>query len=209
MVRIVWLPVCFLIFAIPLPGRLYHQITMPMRELGSMVAAVLLNALPNVACESVGVLISGVHWVVENGTRLGKPFTLNVAEACSGMRLLMAFVALGVAMAYLERRPWWQRITLVASTIPIAIFCNMLRVLVTGLIHVFIGAEYAQGSLHTLLGLAMLPVAFGLYGLFARVMNRIFIEEAASPKNDILVVKRKRVGSAPADTGRQNSPPPP
>ncbi len=203
-VRIVWLPICFLLFAIPLPARLYHQITMPMREMGSVVAAVLLNALPSVACESVGVLISGVHWVVENGTRTGEAFRLDVAEACSGMRLLMAFVALGVAMAYLERRPWWQRITLVASTVPIAIFCNMLRVLLTGLIYVFIGAEYAQGTLHTLLGLVMLPVAFLFYGLLARLMNRLFIEEPSSQDDDILVVRRSAGRSAPTDSGTRN-----
>ena len=63
--------------------------------------------------------VSGVGIdVIYKGQRMEPP--LNVAEACSGMRLLMAFLALGVAMAYLHYRPIWQRIGLLASTIPIA-----------------------------------------------------------------------------------------
>ena len=56
--------------------------------------------------------------IVYKGQRL-EP-ALDVAEACSGMRLLMAFLALGVAMAYLHERPLWQRAVLLISTVPIA-----------------------------------------------------------------------------------------
>ncbi len=175
--RVIWLPILFLLFAIPLPGSIYYTITMPMRELASWAAAVLLNLIPGVDCESAGVLIHGFYQ--------GESFSLNVAEACSGIRLLMTFVALGVVMAYLEYRPILQRLILVGSTIPIAIFCNMIRVIVTGLIHIFLGAQYASGTLHTALGLAMLVVAFGLYGFLAWLMNRLWEEE---DRSGILVV---------------------
>lgn len=176
--RIVWLPVFYLWFAMPLPSRLYTQITMPMREWGSSAAALILNVMPGIHCNASGVLIHGVH--------AGKPFSLNVADACSGMRLLMAFLALGVAMAYLEYRPALHRIILLCSTIPIAIFCNILRVLLTGFIHIYIGPEYATGLLHTLLGIVMLGVAFALYGLLAWIMNHLVIEE--EDPGQILVV---------------------
>ncbi len=175
--RIVWLPIFYLWFAMPLPSRLYTQITMPMREWGSSIASLLLNVMPGIHCNASGVLIHGVH--------AGEPFSLNVADACSGMRLLMAFLALGVAMAYLEYRPAIHRILLLCSTIPIAIFCNILRVLLTGFIHIYIGPEYATGLLHTLLGIVMLGVAFGLYGLLAWIMNNLVVEEDAG---QILIV---------------------
>ena len=188
-IKVVWLPVAFLIFAMPLPARLYYNLTMPMRELSSMVAAGLLNALPGITCEAMGVLINGARQVMTDGITRVEAFNLNVAEACSGMRLLLAFLALGVAMAYLEYRPILHRLILLASTLPIAIFCNMLRVLLTGLIHIYIGGQYATGMLHTVLGMVMLAVAFALYGLLARVMSQIFVAEEEQAE-EILIVNR-------------------
>lgn len=184
MLLLTWLPVVFLLFAMPLPSRLYYNVSKPMREVASLVAAVILNGLPDINAEAAGVLI--------HGTRHSESFSLNVAEACSGMRLLRAFLALGVAMAYLEYRPLAHRLVLLASTIPIAVFCNMLRVLITGLIHIYVGPQYATGMLHTLLGMVMLAVAFGLYGLLAWLMNRIFVEE---DEGDVLVVGQSSEGS--------------
>ena len=104
------------------------------------------------------------------------------------MRLLMAFVALGVAMAYLHERPIWQRLVLLASTIPIAILCNVVRVTITGLIYILWDPRYAQGMYHDVLGLLMLPLAFGLYGLMAWFMGNLFVEEETI-QPDIVVRK--------------------
>ncbi len=177
---VVWLPIIYLIFAMPLPSRLYYMITLPMRKLASAVAAFLLDLLPNVSCEANNVVIDGYY--------KSEVIRLNVAEACSGMRLLMAFLALGVAMAWLEHRPAIHRIVLLCSTIPIAIFCNMLRVLITGLLYIYMGPDYATGLLHTLLGIVMLFVAFGLYGLLTWVMQNIYVAEE---EEELLVVKRR------------------
>ncbi len=114
---------------------------------------------------------------------------LNVAEACSGMRLLMAFLALGVAMAYLHYRPMWQRIVLLVSTIPIAIFCNIVRVTVTGFIYILIHPKYTQGIYHDTLGLLMLPLAFGLYGFLAWFISSLFIDETSVVTEDVVVRK--------------------
>jgi exosortase len=172
LVKYTWLPIAFLIFAVPLPRRYYVSLTMPMRHLAAAVATALLNLVSGMEATVSGVVID----VIYKGQRL-EP-SLNVAEACSGMRLLMAFLALGVAMAYLHHRPLWQRFVLLASTIPIAIFCNIVRVTVTGFIYVLIHPKYTQGIYHDTLGLAMLPLAFGLYGFLAWFMSSLFIEEA-------------------------------
>ncbi|GAG75058.1 unnamed protein product, partial [marine sediment metagenome] len=101
-----------------------------MRHLAAKVAAALLNLISGMEATARGVVID----VIYKGQQL-EP-ALNVAEACSGMRLLMAFLALGVAMAYLHSRPKGQRIVLLANIIPIAIFCNIVRVTATGFIYV-------------------------------------------------------------------------
>ena len=180
LVKYTWLPIGFLVFAVPLPQRYYFVLTMPIRLLAAQIATALLNLVSSLEATAHGVVID----VIYKGQRL-EP-ALDVAEACSGMRLLMAFLALGVAMAYLHYRPVWQRLILLASTIPIAIFCNIVRVTATGFIYILIHPKYAQGLYHDLLGMAMLPLAFGLYGFLAWFMSNLFVEESRAVTEDIV-----------------------
>lgn len=182
LVRYLWLPVVFLIFAVPLPQRYYVSLTMPMRHLAASVASNLLSLVNAIEATATGVIIE----VFYNGNPVPP---LNVAEACSGMRLLMAFLALGVAMAYLHYRPIWQRLVLLACTIPIAVACNVVRVTVTGFIYVLVHPKYTQGIYHDALGLVMLPLAFALYGFLAWFMSSLFIDETEVVKEDIVVRK--------------------
>jgi len=181
MIRYTWLPISFLIFAVPLPGRFYRGITIPMRQLAASISAALLNYVSEMEAIARGVVID----VVYKGNRV-EP-SLDVAEACSGMRLLMAFLALGVAMAYLHYRPAWQRIILLISTIPIAIFCNIIRVTITGFIYVLIDPKYTQGIYHDMLGMAMLPLAFSLYGFLAWFMSSLFYDDGKKIREDIII----------------------
>lgn len=181
LLRYTWLPICFLIFALPFPQRYYVKYTMHLRILSANVATFLLNLVSKIEASVNGVVID----IVYNGQHLEPK--LNVAEACSGMRLLMAFLALGVAMAYLHYRPIWQRLILLASTIPIAVLCNIIRVSATGFIYVFIGPQYTVGVYHDTLGIAMLPLAFGLYGLLAWFMSSLFVEEEEDAAGGVVV----------------------
>ena len=183
LIKYTWLPIGFLVFAVPLPARYYVKITMPMRQIAAKIAGVLLDMVSQIETTVTGVIIE----VIYKGQQL-KP-SLNVAEACSGMRLLMAFLALGVAMAYLHYRPVWQRIILLACTIPIAIFCNVVRVTATGFIYVLIHPRYTQGIYHNALGMVMLPLAFGLYGFIAWFMSSVVTEETQPVVDDIVVRK--------------------
>ncbi|MDD5459771.1 MAG: exosortase/archaeosortase family protein [Phycisphaerae bacterium] len=183
-IKLTWLPIFFLIFAIPLPQRYYVAITMPMRNLAATVATALLNMVNGLQATASGVVID----VIYKGQKV-EP-SLNVAEACSGMRLLMAFVALGVAMAYLHKRPVWHRLVLLASTIPIAIFCNMVRVTITGFIYILIHPKYAQGIYHDMLGFSMLFLAFGIYGFLGWFMESLFEEEKQSVTEDVIIPRK-------------------
>jgi exosortase len=174
--KITWLPIFYLFFAMPLPVRMYVSLTMPMRRWASTVSAAILDLIPNLDATAVSVVIEGFY--------KGKPFApLNVAEACAGMRLMMAFFALSVAMAYLSDRPYWHRIILVLSAFPIALFCNFMRVTITGILFILVDPRLAEGAFHTLLGLLMLPLAFFLYWLIAVGLNKIYEEvEVADEK---------------------------
>jgi exosortase len=170
--KVVWFPILFLALAVPLPHRTYFELTTPMRILASQASAAILPWLiPGLHTEAQAVVID----YMVPGRPAGQ---LNVEEACSGMRLLMAFVTLGIAIAYLGDRPIWQRLVLVVACLPIALFCNIVRVTVTGYLSISGHQDLAQGTAHQLLGLAMLVLALGLFSLLGYVLNHLFVEVA-------------------------------
>lgn len=175
--RVTWFPTFFLFLAIPVPLGFYIDMTMPLRKIASTVAAGFLNLIPGLQTEVSGVVI--------DYTYKGMAGALNVEQACSGMRLTMAFVTLGFAMAYLGKRPLWHRVVMVLSCIPIAVFCNILRVTSTGVLYIFktepigqsLGFEnLSKGTPHALLGMLMLPIALGLFALIGWLLNNLFVE---------------------------------
>ena len=98
--------------------------------------------------------------------------TLEVVDACSGLRSLTSLMALGTAYALLFTQSLWLRLVLVASTIPIAVATNTLRVTGTGLLARHIGASAAEGFFHEFTGLVMFILALvmlvGLHQLLRR-----------------------------------------
>ncbi|RJP32727.1 MAG: exosortase/archaeosortase family protein [Phycisphaerales bacterium] len=172
--RIVWFPIAYLLLAVPLPQLLYVNVTFPLRQVASRMAGGILDAvLPGVSIETQSVVIDFYN------SHTGLYGHLNVAEACSGMRLIMAFVAIGLAVAYLMHGPKWQRLLVVLSCIPIAVICNMVRVVVTGVLHIYGHEEWARGAPHQLLGIAMLPLALGLFSAVRWLLANLVIEEEA------------------------------
>jgi exosortase len=184
LLKVTFLPIAFLIFAVPLPPTYYAAMTMPMQKLAAEAATAFLNLFSGIDATLKGITVD----IVYNGQRI-EP-SIDVAEACSGMRLLMAFVALGVAMAYLYQRPLWQKFILLAATIPIAVLCNVIRVIITAFIYVFINQEYAQGAYHDMLGLAMLPLAFFFYWVLDLFFSKLFTEEESDVKEDVIIRKK-------------------
>ena len=114
----------------------------------------------------------------------GQMHQLNVEEACSGMRLLMAFGALAVAISYLSDREAWQRIILIACALPIALLCNLLRVVITGYLYHLGYPEYAKGLFHTFTGLLMLVPAGLIYFGLAKLMDMLVIEDYSLPPRE-------------------------
>lgn len=163
-----WFAVAFLLFALPLPQRTYEQITMPLQQIASSVSTILLNLLPGMDAQAENIVVSYNYKGTEG--------ELNVEQACSGIRLMMAFVALGVAMAFASDRPLWHRMVMILACLPIAVFCNVVRVTTTGLMIVMGRSDLARGTYHAMLGLSMLIIAFGLFGLISYVLGHLVVE---------------------------------
>ena len=106
----------------------------------------------------------------------GQTIPLNVAEACSGMRMLMSMLALGAAMAFTGLRFTWQRIALVVLGIPTAIIVNTLRVVTLAII-ALVNPDFAQGEFHSFVGLVWLIPAFLIYLGIMWIIRRLVVAE--------------------------------
>src|SRR3990172_10760983 len=146
-------PLAFLIFMIPLPSILMDRITFPMQLFASKVAAGSLYLM------GIPVLREGNIIQLANTS-------LEVAEACSGIRSLISLFALSVIFAYFGQKEMWKRVILVVSTFPIAIIANAVRVSGTGILAYHYGENVAQGFFHGFSGWILFVIAFAcLFGV--------------------------------------------
>ncbi len=174
-IKIIWLPVMFLSFAMPIPESYYGKIALALQNVAATGSGIMLRMFG----ANVVVTASNLNVQDFSGTWL----SLTVAEACSGMRLLMAFVALSVAMAYLGDRPLWQRIILVAMGIPVAILCNVLRVVITSAMFIWEKPALGKDFMHEFTGMLMLIPAFILLWLLGKILNAVYMADE-DPEED-------------------------
>ncbi|MBK8269878.1 MAG: exosortase/archaeosortase family protein [Planctomycetes bacterium] len=169
--KLTWFPLAFLFLAIPPPDRLYKEITQPLQQFAALVAKHILTLFPGVReIERAGFNIA---YYMENG----RDGTFTVAGACSGMRSLMAFVAIGLAVAYMTQRPIWHRLMLAACVVPVALFCNIARVIITGSLQMYDRGNLATGTPHTILGLVMFGIGFSIYMGMIWILDHVFVED--------------------------------
>jgi len=100
---------------------------------------------------------------------------LGVVEACSGLSMLVIFFALSTAVAIVVRRPLWERLLLVASAVPIALLCNIIRITVTGVLHKVAGAQLADYVFHDLAGWLMMPMALGMLWVELKILAWVVV----------------------------------
>jgi exosortase len=132
-------PLGYLVLMVPLPSIIYNQVTFPLQLQASRLAADTLEAV------QVPVLREGNLLILPN-------HTLEVVEACSGIRSLMSLIALVIAYGYLTERRLWVRIALAALIVPIAVLSNGFRVFGAGVSTYFLGPEWAEGFFHAFSG---------------------------------------------------------
>jgi exosortase len=154
------LPIGYLLFMIPLPAIIYFQLTMPLQLWASQLGASGLVAL-------------GIHTVRQGNLLFLPNCTLNVVEACSGIRSLLSLLAAVVAYAYLAEPITWKRVVLAMASIPIAIATNGLRLVATGVLSYFFGPAFDAGLVHLLLGLFFFALAFLAILLLHKVLRQL------------------------------------
>jgi exosortase len=162
--KTVW-ALLFLLLMVPLPGRVHNLVSGPLQSLATTGTVMTLELL------GITVVQEGHMMVVNDNLRVG------VAEACSGLRMLTAFVAVAAGMAYIIGRPPWQKLILLCSSIPIAILCNWVRAVVTVFLLIAIGSNSAEKFFHDFAGFAMMPLALIALVVELRILSLLLIED--------------------------------
>jgi len=159
--RVLSFPLFFLFLMVPLPQSLVNTIAFPLQLIAARFAVLSLQEI-------------GIPALVEGNIIHLAHAELFVADACSGLRSLMALVTLGVVFAhFFKRGHLLLQLVLVASTIPIAIAVNAIRVALTGFLAHHFGQDVATGAIHDFQGIITFGLAFFILLGQARLMDWI------------------------------------
>jgi len=154
-------PISFLIFMVPLPATIFNTIAFPLQLLAANVSTVIISTIGIPVFRDGNIIqLAGI--------------TLEVAEACSGIRSLITILTLATIYSYFMEKRRWKQLILVFSSLPIAIVTNSARVTLTAILAHYFGASAADGFYHTFEGWFMFVVAFGILLLLGYVIRKVF-----------------------------------
>jgi exosortase len=154
-----YFPLGFLLLMVPLPAILFNQIAFPLQLIASRAGELVI------ATAGVPVLREGN--VLQLPTR-----TLEVAEACSGIRSLVSLLMLSILLGYFTERAISRRVLIALAAVPLAIIANGLRVAGTGLAAEWISPAAADGFFHSFSGWVVFLVACGGLLVLQRLLPR-------------------------------------
>lgn len=163
-------PIAFLVFMFPFPRKIEQMLSIPLQGWATRLSHFALETL-GVECFTEG------NRIMLDGMEMG------VVDACSGLRMLTIFGALSAGVAMISvNRPWWERLIILVSAIPIALAVNSIRITLTGLAYNFLGNEselirIVNTVAHDFAGLIMMPMALGLLYLEYQILSHLVIEE--------------------------------
>lgn len=165
--RMVWFPILFLMFTVPLPGVITQALTVPLKVAVSTVAEALLYHTGYPVARTGVILTVG-------------QYQLMVADACSGLSSIFTLEALGLLyMKLMDYKSASRNIFLAVMVLPISFVANVIRVIVLVLITYYFGDEVGQGIMHDAAGMLLFMVGLTMLLALDGVLNR-FIKKAPS-----------------------------
>jgi exosortase len=147
--RLLAFPIAFLVLMVPLPSVIFNQVAFPLQLFASSVGETVLS-------------LCGVPVLREGNILMLPTTTLEVAQACSGIRSLVSLLTLAILLGKFTEPVMWRRVALAVCAVPVAIAANAARVAGTGLLADWIGPQAAQGFFHEFSGWVMFVIAFSL-----------------------------------------------
>jgi exosortase len=157
-----WPAIAFLVFMIPLPAVIAERLSGPLQHIATVSGTYMLQTL-GVPAAAVGNVIHLSH----------EP-PIMVVEQCSGLRMLICFIAITVGAAFVVDWGLLERLVIILSGIPIAVVSNIVRITSTGMVQEHFGPEVAERIFHDFAGWLMMPFACLLVALELWMLSRMF-----------------------------------
>ncbi len=160
--RWAWPAIAYLLFMLPLPGRFPDMLSSSLQSLATSASTNVLQTL-GFPAQSEGniIILSQVE--------------LGVVEACSGIRMLVVFCAISTAVAIIIPRSLPQRILILLNAIPLALVCNVSRIVLTGVLYETVSDKAAELLFHDMAGLFMCILAAILLWIELQILSRLFV----------------------------------
>jgi exosortase/archaeosortase family protein len=155
---------------IPLPAAAQGMLSAKLQAIATQMSGFVI--------QTVGIPAMVVGHTVQIK---GAPEPLDVAQACSGLRMLMLFFALSVGMAVIVKRPLWEKLLIVASAVPIAVIANVVRISMTGILGeaaraCLTDATHTCHVIHDWAGYLMMPLGLALLWAELVLLSKLLIE---------------------------------
>jgi exosortase B len=170
--KLIWFPILYFIFLIPLPGPFVDAVTGPLKSWISVIVVEIL------------------HWVGYPIGRTGVAITVGqyqmlVADACSGLHSMFSLSALGTLFMYImARRSVAHNVIMMLSILPIAFIANIIRVIILILVTYHMGDEAGQGFLHGFAGMVLMLAALVSFFMLDALLSLIFRERSHSTSEE-------------------------
>lgn len=156
--RQVMFPIIFLIFMVPLPLVAIANISFKLKIFAAHISTIIVNKLGIPAVRDGSVIKTAHSYLV-------------VEDPCSGIRSLIALIALGALMAYFSNISRLRKAALFISSIPIALSSNVVRIVSLSLASEMYGAKFATGMFHDAMGVLVFVFAFAGLSLVGKVLE--------------------------------------
>lgn len=178
---LVWcLPsIVFLWFMVPLPFSLETALSLPLQRIATKISCWTLQLLGQPAFSEGNVIVIDEQ-------------QLEVAQACSGLRLFVGVTAVAYVYFVLIRRSWWEKLCVVAAVIPIAIVSNATRIVLTGLLIQFWQWSGSHQGAHDTSGYIMILFAAFLFWFLLWYLGKLFPIEAIREMPSLVVPTARR-----------------
>lgn len=151
-------PILFIIFMIPLPAAAIVNISFQLKIFAAKLSTLIVNQIGIPAIRE-GSVIKTAHAY------------LMVEDPCSGIRSLIALIALGTLMAYLSHTTRIKKVVMFLSAIPIAVGANIVRIIALTLASEIYGSKFAMGWFHDTMGFAVFIIAFLALTLLSKALE--------------------------------------
>ncbi len=164
----------FLLFMFPLPFRVEHALGWQLQKVAAIASEFVLQTV-------------GYPTYREGVVLHVKDHVLEVEKACSGLSMLLTFAALSTGMALLIKRPWFDRVLVLISAVPVAVLANVIRISLTGVLYNEGGRELGERVFHDFAGWMMMPIALVILWGGLKLLDWVWVDVGGKASREEMI----------------------